>query len=309
MKRLLLLLLAVLAVPATLLSAQTDADKSRTQSDAEAQDHRGDHNATAGDLAHGVVVEDIKKNSAGEKAGLQEGDVLLHWVRGDAHGDIDSPFDLEQTEVEQEPRGTATLEGLRRKDNEKYSWIMGADSWNISARPQLAGTLLSIYREGRELEKADNATMAAERWRVAASQAHTDNRPWLSSWFLWQAAKLWAAKQQWKEADAAYAEAIQGAAKSGPWIKVQILRAWATIYYQRSDWANTEKCFQQSIIEGNKLGETLIAAASLNGLGTVAYRRGDLAQAEMYYRQQFKQTAGARTLQYFEGKLWPLLCD
>src|SRR6266849_3707010 len=38
------------------------------------------------ELGRGVVIEAVKKNSEAEKAGLQEGDILLHWARGTAQG-------------------------------------------------------------------------------------------------------------------------------------------------------------------------------------------------------------------------------
>src|SRR5579863_2559728 len=64
-------------------------------------------------LQPGVVIESVAKNSAGEKAGIQMGDILLNWVRANARGPIESPFDLAQAEIEQAPHGNVILEGLR----------------------------------------------------------------------------------------------------------------------------------------------------------------------------------------------------
>jgi len=276
-------LLAVLAVPAKQTFAQTGTGESDLSPDGKAQKSVDNRNA-ASNVAHGVIVEQIEKNSEAEKAGLQPGDVLLHWVRGDAQGDIESPFDLAGVETEQAPRGTVTLKGLR--GTVKQSWAMGGDRWKVMARPQLAESLLLIYEEGRELEKAAKATAAAERWRAAAIEARSDPCPWLSSWFLLQAAELSAAKQQWKEADATYAEAIEQAKQSGPEIKAQLLRAWAAICYQRSEWTSAEKYYRESIAENRKLSdESLGIARSLNELGLIAGILGDLAQAGKYHQQ------------------------
>jgi len=65
------------------------------------------------ELGKGVVADAVKKDSESEKAGLQAGDILLSWSRGAAKGDIESPFDLAEIEVEQAPRGAVTIEGLR----------------------------------------------------------------------------------------------------------------------------------------------------------------------------------------------------
>jgi hypothetical protein len=57
--------------------------------------------ARAEEIQSGAVVEKIAKSSQAEKAGIQEGDLLLRRVRGDAKGEIESPFDLSQVETEQ----------------------------------------------------------------------------------------------------------------------------------------------------------------------------------------------------------------
>src|SRR5260370_18979567 len=61
-------------------------------------------------LKPGIVVESIAKYSEGEKAGVQEGDVLLSWSRGDTKGEIESPFDLSNIEIEQVPRRNVTID-------------------------------------------------------------------------------------------------------------------------------------------------------------------------------------------------------
>src|SRR5713226_9444747 len=51
------------------------------------------------DLKPGVVVEEVKKNSAADQARIQAGDVILSWSRGDAKGQIESPFDVSLIEI------------------------------------------------------------------------------------------------------------------------------------------------------------------------------------------------------------------
>jgi len=50
--------------------------------------------AVSADPRPGVIVEIVAKESAAEKAGVQTGDILVGWTRGDASGKIDSPFDI-----------------------------------------------------------------------------------------------------------------------------------------------------------------------------------------------------------------------
>jgi S1-C subfamily serine protease len=63
------------------------------------------------ELKPGVVVESVGKNSEAEKAGLAEGDVILSWNRGELNGEIRSPFDLAEAEIEQGPRSQVGLRG------------------------------------------------------------------------------------------------------------------------------------------------------------------------------------------------------
>src|SRR5436305_1068350 len=79
----------------------------------------------------GIIIEKVDKNSEAEKSGIFPGDIILHWVRGDAHGEIESPFDLYEIEIEQGPRGAVTLEGLRGA--ERTIWTLGPDSWGLLA--------------------------------------------------------------------------------------------------------------------------------------------------------------------------------
>ena len=239
-------------------------------------------------LQPGVVVEQVFPNAIGEKAGIKEGDVILRWSRGAIGGEIASPFGLDQIEMEQEPQGAVTLEGLR--GSEKQTWVMGADNWKVKVRPQLAGTLLSVYREARELEKANKAS-AAGRWHAAAMQVNSGDHPGLASWFLLQEAKLWTEKKQWNEADAAYAEAIHHVEQGEPMIQARLLRTWAGSYQQRSDWVNATKYYHESITACQKVtSESLMIAGTLNDLGNVAWYQGDLAQAEKYFRQDLEMT-------------------
>src|SRR5437868_13577424 len=61
----------------------------------------------------GVVIEHVEKGSAGEKAGMTPGDLILAWSRAPVKAKIDSPFDFAEVEIEQGSRGAVNLEGRR----------------------------------------------------------------------------------------------------------------------------------------------------------------------------------------------------
>jgi CHAT domain-containing protein/Tfp pilus assembly protein PilF len=231
----------------------------------------------------GIIVERVAKNSEGERAGLREGDVLLNWTRGDARGQIDSPFDLPDLEIEQAPKGTVTLQGLR--DSQARSWTLGQTSWGVRTRPSLPEGLRPIYRDAEELANAGKPDEAAERCRVAALMAHSSHLSGLAPWLLFRSADLLASAKQWKAANDTYRQAIEWTVEAGP-VRAHMLRIWARSFQQRHDWTNAEKYYQQSVDEARKASAVnLNIAASLNNLGSVGWEKGDLEMAESYYRQ------------------------
>jgi CHAT domain-containing protein/Tfp pilus assembly protein PilF len=232
----------------------------------------------------GVVVEEVAKSSAAEKAGLQEGDVLLGWHRGDATGNIESPFDVSSLAIEQGLRGAISLTGAR--GSEESIWIVEPGSWGLQTRPTLPQTLLLPYLEGRKLAQSGKWTEAAEQWWTAAIHLDDSTPIRVRLWLLSRSADAFVQGHQWQKADEAYQQALQQAGEAFPAIRVLLLRAWANTYKQRSDWPNAEKYYQQSISEKQKSGpESLIIASILDDLGTVSRLRGDLAKAEEYYRR------------------------
>jgi len=134
-------------------------------------------------LFPGVVIETVAKNSVAERAGIQPGDVLLNWVREDAKGQLESPFDLSLWEVEEAPLGSVTVEGLRNAERRK--WILGPDAWGLHTRPNLQGAILDSYQEGKALSVAGRFNEAAEHWLQLAVEAGTSNAAQNHSLAFW----------------------------------------------------------------------------------------------------------------------------
>jgi len=153
------------------------------------------------ELGKGVVIEAVKNNLEANKAGLQGGDIVLNWSRADARGDITSPFDLVEVEVEQGPRGEVTLEGWRGA--EKRGWALRPGPWAVRARPNLPDGLLANYQEGEKLAKAGKLQEAVAHWRLATGAAQYTQFPWLSYWFAFHAGEMQDDVEQWKEAGTA----------------------------------------------------------------------------------------------------------
>src|SRR5215472_10462959 len=115
--------------------------------------------AKAGDsemILPGIVVEEVKTNPSPQKPMLQEGDILLSWSRGDAHGEFESPFSFWWLYTEQRPLGIVSVQGLRR--GEAKTWILGSNEFNIRVRPNFTGRGLAKYEQARGLAKAGKVT-------------------------------------------------------------------------------------------------------------------------------------------------------
>jgi len=237
-------------------------------------------------LLQGVVVEEeAGKNSETGKSKFQKGDILLRWSGNDVKGEIVSPFDLRELLIEQTPRGTVRIDGLR--GDETQTWILEQNILPIRSRPNFPESLLAIYREGQQLAQSGKLVQAAERWRAAAMQAHEPDSPWLGAWLLSNAAELLAGARQWQQADDLYREAIEQTDGVGPNITADLLEDWAKTFDDRRDWVHAEKYHQQALAVRMKFGTeiTVMASVTLNGLGLGSWRRGELARAEEYYSQ------------------------
>ncbi|HTC91963.1 MAG TPA: CHAT domain-containing protein [Terriglobales bacterium] len=242
-------------------------------------------NSALEELKSGIIVEKVEKNFEGEKAGLKEGDVLLSWSRGEAKGELVSPFDLMAIEVEQAPRGTVTIQG--RRSNEQQSWTLGEYPWFVETRPVLPQNLSALYLEGQELAKAGKVHEAAKRWLAAGAIAQKTSPAWLSIWFYFHSAQTLTTAQHWAEADDAYQKAVQQAIEIQLLtIEAESLKAWGASYQQRGDYSKAALCDREVLaIQHTIAPESLSLASSLIYIGSVSLHRGDQGKAKEYYRQ------------------------
>jgi len=234
----------------------------------------------------GVVVESLVQGSEGEKAGIQAGDIILRWTRGDVQGEIRSPFDLSTTEIERAPTGTVLVEGLHGMETK--TWQMGQDRWGIQARPSLPNAGLTLYRDGMALAMAGKLSEATEKWRTLVDQGDGSRPPWWRTWLIFHLAALQAEARHWQESDQAYQGALQGAGEE-PSIAAEIHRAWGSSFVERSDWEHASEHFLQALASDEAAGSQSFARAiDLDNLGRVAHKQGQLPKAGDYYQQALR---------------------
>jgi CHAT domain-containing protein/Tfp pilus assembly protein PilF len=240
-----------------------------------------------------VVVEEVARNAGGEKAGLKPGDLLLSWVRApappanpeEARGEIGSPFDLADIEMEQAPRGDLTLLGTR--DGARFSVVVPPGTWGITARPHFAERWLLLYQEGKDLIAVKEIDKGVATWSELSAQASKANDLELAGWLLLRVADTLATPGRWDEAHSAYQVALGAAKKHGePRLVAKVWDAEAGAFQRRNKLPEAEAAYRESlqIREGNPT-ETLAVATSLTNLGAVAFGRGDLAAAEESFRK------------------------
>ncbi|HYO12122.1 MAG TPA: CHAT domain-containing protein [Thermoanaerobaculia bacterium] len=236
----------------------------------------------------GAVIESVKPESPGMKAGLQPGDLILSWFCAasppafpqPSGGAIRSPYDLLPLEIEEAPRRAVTLGG--RRGNQEMLWTLAAGEWEVKARPSLPAGLGALYLEGTAKIEAGDFAAAEVSWRSAAESARVTGDGRLAAWFLnWLAEEL-ARAGKWPEADAAYEQALAALEETSDHVAAaQLLRRWGGTFDRRGAWDAAVERFQKALALDRKVApKSLAAGRTLNALGTTTAKRGDYPAAE-----------------------------
>ncbi len=242
----------------------------------------------------GVVIEEIPKGSALEKAGLRVGDVILSWERlpnppakpEAANGKIKTPFDWMWLEIEQAPRGVVRLAGER--DGAPFSCEISLGPWGADATPNFAPLPASWFHRGRLLEKGGELSSAIAEWSSLAfwlsQRAYvSEAEAWLNS----KVARVLAAQGNRAEAKSRYLHAIEKAPDD--LARSLVLDLVARFFFENGDLAGAEKCFQAALElrKAKSLGELGIAR-NLSNIATVLYHQGRKSEVEGYLNTAYE---------------------
>lgn len=233
-----------------------------------------------------VFVETVRLGSAGDRAGLQVGDGIFSWSRETDSGQVKSPFDWMDFEIQQIPRGPTTLHGARDYADRTWALPNGVSGLGMRIRPWLRPDLLSGYRRCRELEDNRKFTEAAAGWHAIVGQIEPSDPVWLAPWFKYQLAQALASAGQFDESDAVFQEATDPPNLAVPNAAPHLLQSWGESLMHRGKFDRARQCFQAGLDAARKQGSPNLAeAVSLNSLGVLEWRQGALDQAEDNLRQ------------------------
>ena len=238
----------------------------------------------------GIVVEAVDPGSSGADAGVKPGDVLVSWSRSatpsdtpTARGSLRSPFDLNETEVEQAPRGAVTLAGIR--DRHPLAVVMAPGPWGIASRPQMPPSLLATYEAGLRSLDAKAIEAAADLWRQAATAAIQSGAPETATWLHLRIAKaLRPPKTVPLAADAhaasrltVYQQAAETAKASADWsILPQVLEAQGDELAEADDVDGATEAYLTAMKARLAVGPPSLATTHITRMQVRVWRRDTL---------------------------------
>ncbi|HEY0512265.1 MAG TPA: CHAT domain-containing protein [Thermoanaerobaculia bacterium] len=242
--------------------------------------------------APGVVLEAVSPESAAFLAGLTPGDRLVSWCRtsGDGggcaeRGDLRSPFDWLDLQMEGVQRGGVVLEGTRGAAN--LHWKLLPTFQGVTVAPLLQGEPAEAYRAYRDREQAGDPVSAAKEIDRAAESAEGGHCTDAALWLRLQAAQLRARTRQWTEADVGFQSVLTKARAlgAGP-VEAHLQMSWAETLLSRGNAAQARQRLARALeLEETRHPESLGVATVLIRLGNVAERQDDLDEADRLYRR------------------------
>ncbi|MGI9328875.1 MAG: CHAT domain-containing protein [Pseudomonadales bacterium] len=244
----------------------------------------------------GLIVEEVKPHFAGNRAGIQPGDVLTRWSslssaanEDDAtHGALSTPFDVVELEQEQHPRIKISLHGFR--GNKAITAEFGPGEWRLKFKPRWDEAIDARYARFILQIQSDEAGSGIDAVLALAKELLQRNEVLDAAWLLSRAAETAGEQGQWEHAGRAYqfaADALNAPTDQRARAYVYFALGTALMHQSRFDKAyesfTTAMQLQKAISP-----DRLAVAAALVGLGQVDMRRGKLDSAQRHLLQALR---------------------
>lgn len=237
----------------------------------------------------GVVVEEVGKESALEKAGLRPGDLLLAWERQPdppanpqgGQGEIRTTFDWLWVKTEQAPRGGVRLRGEREGAATSFE-VPKSFEWDARVRPRMALDLLQTYMEGRRWIEAGEVEGGVSLWAPLLQRAEPDLKPWI----LLQISEAWSKSGQGDKARSVLQEALAEARDAQT--QVALWEALGESSEQAGEVTRAEASLRSALEIGETGGESLQTAGTIARLADVLRLQNRLDEAAQLHERALK---------------------
>jgi CHAT domain-containing protein len=217
-----------------------------------------------------LVVDEVAKASAAERAGLQVGDRLTGWVRSEAgRGEslepLCSPFRLFQLQIDLGAQASLVLLGERGDEPGRWPLLATGEGLRVRACPDAPPT-------------GDAA-----------------------AWDHLRSAQAQSAAKAWTEADRAFEEARDGL--TDPSFRAQVLRAWGDSLAARGERPAADQRLEQALEEDQRGGSDRAAALDHYRLARSALRRDyDVAEKHLRAALEIRQRVAPGSIE--ESVTW-----
>lgn len=244
------------------------------------------HPAPAGACTRGIVVESIQPRSDAEKAGLRTGDLLLAWGNPDRSAyPLQAPACFETffgwVAFLEERSPVSDLRMMGTRGGEPISVALPQDFKGIFARPELPESQTDSYLRGLWCERAGEPWAAVSEWTRLLEDPALEGDPSIRLWLRMRIAEALVKGGAWGASATHWSEMEEAAERAGlPLARALALEGLARALegMKRSDLAMVEQESARMIRQG-AFGETLGLAGTLNTLGTLLRKRGDIQGA------------------------------
>jgi len=242
----------------------------------------------------GLVIETVTPESAAFRAGLAPGDRLFSWCRAEngaagcaARGDLRTPYDWLDLQMEDVQRGGVAVEGTRGSESRRWSLLPSAQGLTLA--PLLQDELDRIYKSARNRERAGDPASAARELERAEELARENRCADAALWLGAQAAELHGKARQWPEADNGFQATLgEARARKASRVAEHIQMSWAETLRFRGDLTRAKEQLVSALSqEEREHPESLGVAALLTRLGNVAERKDNLEETDRLYRRAY----------------------
>ncbi len=240
----------------------------------------------------GLVVETVTPESAAFRAGLMPDDRLFSWCRSPggekvcvARGDLRTPFEWLDVQMEDVQRGGVVIEGTRGA--KEHRWSLLPTNQGLTVAPLFDGALAEAYHASLDRELAGDPASAGEKLERAAELADDNHCAGAALWLRARAAQSRAKARQWSEADAGYQKALENARAQGATrVEAHLQMSWAETLVLRGDLTQARQQLDRALsLEEKDHPGSLGVATVLTRLGNVAEKQDDLEEADRLYRR------------------------